>query len=354
MSKYQRREFQLGDYYLGQRDNSPAIYRCWVEKGRTKRASLGTANWEEAKEALTTWYYANRVLGEDNVSPAKMPLADVILDYWNHQGSKLRSAETLKIHLRYWNDFWGDASVSDVRSVSRQEEFQTWLLAKGLKDNSVNRALEVGRAAIRRAWKRGAISSAPFIHMITVREEGQKGKALSVDELRRFYLGSEEKHWRDLVYLLTATAARPEAILQLTKSQMDFDAGLIYLNPEGRRQTNKHRPVVKLTDGLRVRFAAHPEGNLIRFHGKAIGRPDTGVRKARERAELDKTVTLYSIRHTCARWMRQHGVYTAEIAGQLGHKKFGHDMTLRYMPHSPTYLTNAAAALDALCRAAFF
>lgn len=354
MAKYTRREYQLGPYWLGQRGDSPAWYRCWIEAGRTKRASLGTTDFEQAKETLTKWFYENRVLGEENLSPAKMPLADVILDYWNHQAIKLRSADTVKIHLRYWNDFWEEASVADVRSVAKQEEFQEWLTAKGLKDNSVNRCLEAGRAAMRRAYKRGAITSAPFVHMIKVREEGQKGKALSIEELRAFYLGSEQKHWRDLVYLLTATAARPEAITSLTKAQMDFDAGLIYLNPEGRKQTNKHRPTVKLTDGARERFEGYPDGRLLIFHGKPMDRPETVVRKARERAKLDKSVTLYSIRHTCARWMRMEGVDTAEIANQLGHRKFGADMTLRYMPHSPAYLTAASAALDKLCKAAFF
>ncbi len=354
MARYSKREFQIGPYYLGRRDNSPAWYRCWIENGRTKRSSLGTDDFGVAQEALTTWYFENRVLGEDNVNPAKMPLADVLLDYWNHQASKLRSHETAKIHLRYWNDFWGEASVADVRSVSKQEEFQAWLLAKGFKQNSVNRTLEAGRAAMRRAYKRGAISSSPFVHMLKVTEEGQKGKALSVEELRRFYLGSKEKHWRDLVFLLTATAARPEAIMQLQKGQMDFAAGLIYLNPEGRSQTNKYRPTVKLLPAARERFSAYAEGHIIKFHGKSIERPERGVRRVRDRAGLDKSVTLYSIRHTCARWMRMEGVDTAEIANQLGHKKFGADMTLRYMPHSPAYLTAASAALEKLCRAAFF
>jgi integrase len=283
-----------------------------------------------------------------------MPLADVLLDYWNHHGIKLRSKETVKIQLRYWNDFWKEATVADVRSVNRQEEFQAWLSAKGLKPSSCNRCLEMGRAAIRRAFKRGAISSAPFVQTLKEVHCEPKGKPLSVEELRSFYHGSEERHWRDMVFLLTATAARPEAIMQLEKSQMDFDARLIRLNQNGRPQTNKYRPTVKLTEAVYERFKDYPEGHIIKFHGKPIGRPEVGVRKARHRSGLQDSVTLYSIRHTCARWMRMEGVDTMEIANQLGHRRLGFDMTMRYAPHAPDYLSEAAEALEKLCRAAFF
>ena len=354
MAKYAKHAFQLGAYYLAQRGDSPAWYRCWIEKGQPKRVSLGTEDFGEAQEILTDWYYENRKLGEDNTSPSKMPLADVLLDYWNHHASKIRSAKSAKTELRYWNEFWQESSVADVRSVVRQEQFHDWLLAKGLKTATVNRTLETGRAAIRRAHRRGSISSAPFINMIKVTDAVSKGRALSVAELRALYDGCNKPHWRDLILLLTATAARPEAIITLQKSQMDFDARLISLNPEFREQTNKFRPVVRLTDALHEHFKDYPEGNIIMWGGKPIKRPDTGLRLARKEAGFDKTVNLYSIRHTCSRWMRMEGVDTAEIANQLGHKKIGFDMTFRYMPHAPEYLSKASAALEKLCRLAFF
>ena len=43
-----------------------------------------------------------------------------------------------------------------------------------------------------------------------------------------------------------ATAARPGAIRELQWSQVDLTRGLVYLNPEGRQQTDKHRTIVPL------------------------------------------------------------------------------------------------------------
>src|SRR5690349_20279336 len=110
MARYSERPFQVGEYWLSQRDNSPAWCRTWLDaKARqTRRVSLGTNELQEAKQKLAEWYAAQFQAPSDDLPPSAVKLSAVLLDYWNGQGSKLRSAETSKIHLRYWNEFWGD------------------------------------------------------------------------------------------------------------------------------------------------------------------------------------------------------------------------------------------------------
>jgi integrase len=55
-------------------------------------------------------------------------------------------------------------------------------------------------------------------------------------------------HARLYVELGLATMARPTAILELTWDRVDFERGTVDLNPSGRRQTRKRRPVVPLND----------------------------------------------------------------------------------------------------------
>jgi integrase len=276
----------------------------------------------------------------------------VITDYWNGQAQHLRSADTCKIMLRYWNDWWGEASVADVRNPSRQDDFRAHLAAKGLNPTSVTRCLEVGRAAIRRAWKRGAISSFPHIDVPLIGETEPKGRPLTVEEVGKLIAGTTEPHLQLFVLLLAATAARPEALFQLTWAQIDDEAGLIRLNPEGRRQTSKRRPVVQLLPSLVPVLAGvkrsdkHP--NVILFRSKPIRKVDTGWHKMVERSKLKGRVTPYSLRHTAARWMRMKGVPMEQVAGQLGHAMPRFAMSERYAPHAPDYLKEAAAALDEL------
>ena len=49
---------------------------------------------------------------------------------------------------------------------------------------------------------------------------------------------------------MVATAARPDAIFDLTITQCDLENRLIHLNPEGREQTKKHRPTVKMLERI--------------------------------------------------------------------------------------------------------
>jgi hypothetical protein len=60
----QDREERLGElngYWLSKRPNSPAWCRTWFNprERQTRRASLGTADFDEAKLALAAWVVAN-------------------------------------------------------------------------------------------------------------------------------------------------------------------------------------------------------------------------------------------------------------------------------------------------------
>lgn len=254
--------------------------------------------------------------------------------------------------LRYWTEFWGDVSVGDVRDQRRQEEFRMWLADRGLSHNSVNRCLEVGRAAIRRAWKRSVISSAPFIQMLPSIETKPMGRPLTKEEARALYQGATQDHIRLFILLGLATGARPEAITDLTWDRIGFNSGLIYLNPAGRVQTKKFRPVVKVgpavLDYLRKAHEKRQREHVIMFRNRHVHRLDKGWDKAVTAAGVGSAVTLYSLRHTVARYLRANGVDTMEIANLLGHRKLGFDMTMRYAPHDPDYLKRAVDVLDEL------
>jgi integrase len=353
MGKYTRRGFQLGEWYLCQRSHSPAWYRARFDARtrNTDRVSLCTTDEAVAQERLTAWFYENRRLSADAVPPEKMPLVDALLDYWTGHAINLESAKSRKILIRYWNEFWGGASIAEVRSAPRQEAFHKFLADKGLNTGSINRTLECGAAAINRAWKRGVISSAPYVMKVPDARVAPKGRPLSVEELRQFYHGSIEEHWRDLMTIVIGTACRAEAARALTKAQMDFEQGLITLNPEGREQTIKYRPVVRMPDTLRRRFQGRPEGFLVRWRGERIAKHEKVMRAARKRAGLDTGVNLYSVRHTCSRWMRSQGVSMDDIGCQLGHKPEGNDTTMIYVTFSPDYLRAPCAALEKLLQA---
>ena len=140
-----------------------------------------------------------------------------------------------------------------------------------------------------------------------------------------------------MLMILIATACRPEAALELTGEQLDFDDGLIDLNPRGRAQTKKFRPVVKMPGALASVLRGAPDGRLVTFRGRPAKKINKAWRGMRVAAELDEDVNPYSIRHTVARWMRQNGVPAWEVAAQLGHKSRDYRTTELYAAFDPAY-----------------
>lgn len=155
------------------------------------------------------------------------------------------------------------------------------------------------------------------------------------------------------------TGARRGAILDLTWSQIDFIRGHMNLNPPGRQQTKKRRPIVPI----------HPKllGHLRRAHRKAISpyvisgptclvmdddgrstwRPmttiKTGFNSAAQRAGIPDC-TPHTLRHTSAVWMAARGVPLRDIAGMLGHSESR--TTELYAHHSPEHLRRVFRAFD--------
>ena len=107
MPKYrQQREFQIGEYWLAKRAGSPAWHRFWFDTTtrQTRRASLGTTDFDEAKEILTDWFVGNRQL--KNVQASEILLAEVLQRYWEEHGKNLASSDSIQKASAYWLDFF--------------------------------------------------------------------------------------------------------------------------------------------------------------------------------------------------------------------------------------------------------
>lgn len=355
MPRYQApREFQLGDYWLSKQTRSKAWCRTWYDaKSRqTKRASLGTTDFEEAKQKLTDWF----VLAQTKVqeAPEEALLAEVISRYWEGHGKVLASAERTRISLRYWLDFFGDIAVADLGDMARQEAFHDWLREKGMKGSSIGRVLTSGKAAINYAWKRGELASVPFIAPVKKEDQGAsepRGRPMEVEEVARLLEASDKLNFHLFVIFMLATAGRPDAIKDLTLERLDVDNRLIILNPPDRGQTTKYRPTLRMPEAIvplvqELKALHSPELYLVGLKPTKTEAVRTAWRGARSRANLDAKVNPYSLRHTMARWLRKNGVPAWEVSAQLGHKRSDLSITEIYAPYDPTYLNESVRVID--------
>jgi len=336
-------QYKVGEYWLGQRKGSPNWYRVWwdTDSGRIRRASLGTADFAEARKALKDWFARQHLPEQEPLDD--IALATIIRIYYEEHAMDLPSHEAARIETK-WLDHFGGQSVAEATTPKAIDRFIDTLLKSGKSPNYVNRILSSGRAAINRAYKKGMIVNAPFIRTTPLGHVEPKGRPLSMDELRGLYHLSDHDYLRRFILWMVGTVARPDAIMELSLAQIDLEYSLVNLNPPGRAQTKKFRPTVKLPETLRAHMG---DGPYVLMNGDKR-RMDVKYawRKVRQKLAFDSAVVPYSIRHTMTRHLRASGVDGWQVAAQLGHKQPGLSTTEIYAPFDPNYLAGAVEVLD--------
>ncbi len=276
-----------------------------------------------------------------------MTLATAATRYWEHHGRHVVGAGVQKRNLYLATERVGTILVDEF-TLGLQENLIRELRAQGYANGTIKRILGTLKAAVSLAWKRGEVRR--MIPFVSVQDNASRERILEVAELAALWDAAEQLHLREFIMVMLTTAARPKAALELTRFQCDVKRRRIDLNPAGREQTRKRRPVVPLVEPL-IPWVEASEVHLVTFHGKPVGKISKAWRSARARAGLSEDVVPYSIRHTVATHMRREGVPPLEIASYLGHRMPDFRTTERYAKHDPSYLIRAAEAVTGLIKA---
>jgi integrase len=338
--------FTIGKWFLDKRPNSPNWCVCWFdpETRQTRRASLRTTDFQVAKIRLAEHVTKHEPLNK--VDPEGVPLEAILIRYWEEHGNAIPSAEQARFALAKWSDHFSGATVADL-TPQVQETFIAALRANGYQPSYISRILSVGRAALMRAWKRGELTSVPFIADVErdPEQEAERFRDLSMDEVARLLrAAAATPHLLTFCMISLNTLARPDAVLDLSPAQVDVQRRLIKLNPEGRKQTKKYRPVVPISMTLLPWLERCDGPRYVLFHGNPVASVKKSFAKAVTVAGLSD-VSPYCLRHTMATELRARGVSEWEAMGMLGHKSAART-TERYAKFRPDYLSGAVRAID--------
>ena len=191
--------------------------------------------------------------------------------------------------------------VGDL-GVKRQEALHAWMRARGYRPAAMMRVIGIGKVALNRALKRGELAQCPHILTVPVGQCPPMSRPLDLPEPRRVYWNAQP-HVQALMLWALGTGARPQAILELHSRQIEFEFGLIHLNPPDREQVpKKYRPAVRLPDALWREF----EGWAVAWNGEPVKNIKNALWRACDRGGVERCAP-YSFRHTAARWMRAAG-----------------------------------------------
>ena len=349
---------QIGSYWLSRkpgRDGADDAWcRTWYDARtrQTCRVSLGTTDFQEASLRLAAWVVANARF--QKAAPDQVLIETLLLNYWNDHAQHLPSAKTQWLGLSYWQEFWTGRTVAEITPYE-QRQFREWLAGRGTGPSGIDRILSVGRAALNRARKWQEVSEVPHIFgTITAeakRAREPKGRPVSPEELARLFDAVRSRHMLTFLLIASNTLARPAAILDVGPSQFDEAHGLLDLNPPGRPQNKKFRPIVPVTPTLMpwLRRDVGPSGRYVSYRKMPVRSILHMWRLTRAESGLDERVTPYSIRHGLSREMRKRHVPTEQISLFLGHLPDGSAATTSiYAPYEPGFLTDAVAAIESV------
>lgn len=331
------------EYALVRRAGSPFLYLEWREKGKPVRRSTGGRDLESAKQRARELILEHANIRE--VAPEDAQIAAVIDRHYLRHAQRLASKTSYRRSGRLWAQFYGTQTLAQL-TPTRQRAFKAWLEKRGLSAGYVRRVIGDGKAAINHAWQEGEITRVPFIRLPPV-AKGYPHWA-KFDQLVAFLNTPMPDHLFTYCMIRLNTGCRSDAARDLQPFQVDTHAALIDLNPPGRQQTKKFRPVVPLTDFLASYLRALPaEAYYVHWHGKKVGSVKTTWRKVQAAAGLPDWFAPKILRHTVGTELRRRGVPGWDISGQLGHTRGeSAPTTENYAKFDPAYLAKAKTAFD--------
>jgi integrase len=305
------------------------------EAGKRRRYALEAADRPTAEAEARRWWKRNT-----GTAGTVGAIIEAYIDAREQAGiaSTARQRDAWKAMRGYWNKV-DPAKIDD-------EMAQEYVRRRDRSASTTRYELSMLSVALRWAVKQSLLEAAPAVWRPEAPE--RRERHLNVREFGKWFREVRAPHARLYVELALATMARPTAILELKWTQIDWDHATLDLNPFGRRQTKKRRPVVALDEEVIELLREAHKGAQSDYVIERGGRKIVSIKKAFQAASIRSGihVTPYTLRHTGAVWAAERGASMVELAQFMGHDD---DRTTQrhYARFSPGYLRSVSSKIRA-------
>jgi len=118
MPKIIKRDFQIGDYWISQRKDSPVYYaNIYNETTKSvRRFSLRTEELSVAKEKLLALYL--KETQPEKLEGERITMVEVLFEYYEGHANKVKSGASIKICCRLWSEFFSEDSVEEATKAA--------------------------------------------------------------------------------------------------------------------------------------------------------------------------------------------------------------------------------------------
>lgn len=295
-------------------------------------------------------------------------------DWVRYHVATLAAPDRYLVSVNHWTNFFDSerragrlSNAITVRHLSPQLQarFQEWRLGSGVGGHTISRDIAALRGTLNWAWKNQRIEHPPFIADVPPHKKAPaRDRVLSLYEVAALMdacvARDDREHLLRFIIIELGIAGRPEAVLQLTSGNIDFQRRLIDPNHVGRVHIRKRRPIVPIANAL-LPWISGIEGKLISYRvpiaakNRVPGGPThferatSSIKTSWKAACNDAGIegaTPKTLRHTMLTWLAERGVPSEQRQMLAGHRPQG--TTAKNYEHlSPTYLRAAIAEVDA-------
>lgn len=356
--------YPVGDFWLVPPDAKYKDYGIkWYDSAarQTRRLGTGTTDLDEAKFKIK-----EHALRHGDGQHKDELVLQSLERYYEAYGRNLPSAEAIEQAIGFVAEHWSDVMVTAVDATA-QKALVFKLRRHGLADSTISCHIARIFTAIRYAVQFKNLPAAIMptrlhrrfwgvrMEPVTRKSSKPSKRQLSPEEWGRIFDAAVEADYEHgLRYMITAigTHARPAALRQLTGKQIDLEREIVDLNPPGREQNKKRRPIVPMAPTLQkwmAHWATQPGAHVITQNGLPLANVDS-IAWLIERSKVPNC-TPYTFRHSVASWLAAEGIEKWERKCFLGHSVIDGGATDDYTHYDPRYLRNAAAAIERLFEA---
>ena len=337
------------------------IYMHWTKpsgergkRGRSKRLSTGTREMVAAKAFLGRWLLLEQ---EQPVpDPEKEPTISELWKFYDEKHIQKNVAAPASL-AECWKNLEAHFGSSTVSQVSQdtvdayEQKRRSGRIGRGAGNGTIRKELAALRACLN--WcadPKRRILNATKLPMFDLPPDGEpRDRWLRTPEIKKLLeaanevsrkMGNRMGRGERFCWLALETAARAEAIRQLTWDRVDFEQWTIDYNVPGRRLTKKRRTVVPVSQALRE--------PLLRMYAERLADDGHVLDTDAEVWKLVKTIAAnaglidvspHVLRHTAATHMARRGVPLWLIAKVLGNTLAMVERV--YAKHCPDDLRNA-------------
>jgi integrase len=341
------------------------FYAYWSEGRRSRRKSMGTSDRPIAEQRFAHWLLLGGARAHRSGEEGEgltYTVADCWKVYWEKFGKNAAGAATLEINWKWIEQHFGLLTVSEVTQdsadayvfkrttgkIGRVIERAGRKTVQKVKPQTCRKELSALFAAMHFcARKPQSMFSATIIEQIVLPEAGEpRDRWLRMEEMQRLLdaaaklrRGDRLSRGERFLWLALETAARKQAILDLTWDRVDFETNTIHFDVPGRKKTKKKRAAVAISKALRPvlerayseregKGEARDTGLVMDNKGAvwstvqliAIEAGFGGARPKVLRSEKPKAtgISPHVLRHTAATHMARRGVPLWKIAKILG------------------------------------